>query len=567
MDSLGTRLASLLTLALLPLGLIAVVQTYRVMGETSARVESALLGETLLVTRPERSSIQAGIGRAETAAAAVDTLLDDAAACSAYLRDLVEESEAMFAGVIPQSGLVECASEGAPLNMADTVHYREVFASPGVSVRVTDRGRVTGRPATLISAPIEEEGELLAYVTLSFPHKRFYTDVRTNSGFQPLEIVTFNSAGDLLTTASSREEALELLPQNRSLKALTGTSSTVFRDTDSRGEGQIYAVAPLVEGTVSAMAIWPEAQVPSNHWLRWTIPTVILPALMWITSLSVAYFAVHRLVIRHIRRLRQRMRLFSRFRRVEEHREDETLPLELREVSESFVTMAHTIQREEAELENSLREKDALLREVYHRVRNNLQLIASMNNMQMRASRSPEAQYALKRLQDRIMALSTIHATLYEAPALAKVRADEMVLSLARQVASKADTKARIELRATAEPLLLYPDQAVPLSLLVVEAVTNAVKHLGSPEETQPPYIDVALEEAEGEVHLRVDNSVTQRGDLIDGQIPEGKLGMQLMNAFVVQLGATMEITERPDRYRLDVRFSVSDYGEETSIF
>jgi two-component sensor histidine kinase len=260
------------------------------------------------------------------------------------------------------------------------------------------------------------------------------------------------------------------------------------------GENLIYTVTPLVEGAVYAMAVWPAtlAWGPGDL-LRWTLPTIVLPVLMWIASLSVAYFAVHRLVIRHIRRLRRRMRLFSRFRRIDTEPGDESLPTELREVTDTFVTMAHTIQREEAELENSLREKDLLLREVYHRVRNNLQLISSMNNMQIRAAEADETKRTLRRLQDRIMALSTIHAALYQAPALSKIRADDLVATLARQVAAKAESGTEIDVTADVREIRLYPDLAVPLALLTVEAVTNATKHLGRPSDGGHSWIDVRL--------------------------------------------------------------------------
>jgi two-component sensor histidine kinase len=295
------------------------------------------------------------------------------------------------------------------------------------------------------------------------------------------------------------------------------------------------------------------------------LPTILLPVLMWIASLSVAYFAVHRLIIGHVRRLRKRMRVFSRFRRIEAEPDDAALPAELREVTETFVTMAHTIQREEAELENSLREKELLLREVYHRVRNNLQLIASMNNMQIRAAEAAETKRTLRRLQDRIMALSTIHAALYQAPALSKIRVNELVVTLARQVVAKAASGVEVEVKAEMSETRLYPDLAVPLALLTVEAVTNAVKHLGTPPDGSAPWIAVRLSEAEGLVCLEIRNSVGP--DVRAQETPEtGGLGQKLIDAFTVQLGAELEIEETDDTYTLTVEFRPSDYGEEHSL-
>ena len=566
LDSLGTRIAALLSLALLPLGLIAIVQTYRLLDEATARLDAALIGETLRATRAERGVIKGGVGVAETLAASLPTFLDDVEECRDYLSGVVERTTNVhFAGFIPVSGRMNCASEGPPIDFSGSEAFANSINSPRLIVRATDEGFVTGRPSVLITMPVLNENELLGLVTVSLTHRTLVREEGSDPNLVPIDILTFNDEGEILT-ATNAANVPDIVPANRALRALAGTGPALFRDVGAGGDELIYTVTPILNGTVYAMAVWPTSLGPGpSDLLRWTLPTIVLPVLMWIASLSVAYFAVHRLVIRHIRRLRKRMRLFSRFRRIDSEPDDESLPAELREVTDSFITMAHTIQREEAELENSLREKDLLLREVYHRVRNNLQLIASMNNMQIRAAEAAETRRILRRLQDRIMALSTIHAALYQAPALSKIRADDLVVALARQVAAKAGTGTSIDVRADVREIRLYPDLAVPLALLTVEAVTNATKHLGRPTHDMPPWIAVRLTETEGLVRLEVSNSVGPECAM--GRVSEtGGLGQQLMDAFTVQLAGELEITESEQAYTLSVEFRPSDYGEEHSF-
>ena len=565
LDTLGTRIAALLSLALLPLGLITIVQTYRVLDEANARLDAALIGETLRTTRAERGVIRSGVGVAEAVAASVPDLIDDVADCRDYMSDIVERtSNVHFAGFIDMTGMMECASAGSPVDFSQSEEFRLGMEQPRLIIRGTAAGRVTGQPAVLISLPVVADANVLGFVTIALTHTRLSVDTGTDPTLRPLDILTFDDQGEVMT-AMEPDRAQRIIPANRALRALVGAGSIIFRDVSIGGESLIYTVTPLVEGSVYALAVWP----PTLAWgpgdlLRWTLPTIVLPVLMWIASLSVAYFAVHRLVIRHVGRLRRRMRLFSRFRRIETEREDEALPAELREVNDTFVTMAHTIQREEAELENSLREKDLLLREVYHRVRNNLQLISSMNNMQIRAAEAEETRRTLRRLQDRIMALSTIHAALYQAPALSKIRADDLVVALARQVAGKAASGTDIDVRAEVSEIRLYPDLAVPLALLTVEAVTNATKHLGRPPGGGSAWIQVRLSEDEGLVRLEVRNSVGPESAIASADT--GRLGRQLMDAFTVQLAGELTIAETEEAYTLTVEFRPSDYGEEHTI-
>jgi two-component sensor histidine kinase len=570
LNSLGWRLATLLTLAILPLGLIVAVQTWRVIDESRQRIEVALQGEALRATRPERAVVQQTIGATRALGLAIRSVLDDPVACRAILGRYVEETPTVRSLIfVPPSGVAECTS-GDGLDFRDWPELEAVMAAPRLQLRRIERARLTGEPSIMIQVPLmAEDGTFLGFTVSAVHYDALAVDIDRTSDLVPIEILTFNEDGNVLTSSLGRAAHEERLPQNRSLKALVGGGPYVFRDADRQGRDWIYTVAPMVEDTAYAMAIWPlDVGFGGGLW-RWTVPTIIVPFLMWVTSLMVAFFAVHRLVIRHIRRLRKRMRLFSRFRRIEEDAGgNDTLPVELREVTDSFVTMALTILRDEAEQEDSIREKDALLREIYHRVRNNLQLIASINNMQIRTLRSQEAKHVLRRLQDRIMALATIHGALYEANTLSKVRADRLVDELAAQASLQvrnAEVPATVE--SETDPVMLHPDQAVPLALFVVEALSNAIKHLQMPENGARPRVSIRLSErADQTVHLVIENTITN-GAVVDfDNRANGGLGLDLMNAFVTQLGGQKHVHHTATLYRLEVVFHAMHYGEEAAI-
>ena len=117
--------------------------------------------------------------------------------------------------------------------------------------------------------------------------------------------------------------------------------------------------------------------------------------------------------------------------------------------------------------------KDATIREIHHRVKNNLQLIASIMNMQMRQTRTAEAKGVLRGVQERIMSLATIHKSLYQTTGLSDIRANELLADIIRQTLRMATGPGkRINVSTDFDAISLTPDQAVPLSLLLTEAMT-----------------------------------------------------------------------------------------------
>jgi two-component sensor histidine kinase len=181
----------------------------------------------------------------------------------------------------------------------------------------------------------------------------------------------------------------------------------------------------------------------------------------------VAWFAAEQLVTRYIRRLGRAIRAFASGSRVVGDLDMEGAPAEIREVGQAFLRMTDTILHDEAELEDTVHQREVLLREVHHRVKNNLQLIASIMNMQMRRAKSPETKALMRGLQERVMSLATVHKELYQTTGLdrrARRRASGRPRAADRGHGLGAGRTFRIE--TDFAPIPLAPDQAVPLSLL-----------------------------------------------------------------------------------------------------
>jgi two-component sensor histidine kinase len=279
----------------------------------------------------------------------------------------------------------------------------------------------------------------------------------------------------------------------------------------------------------------------------------------------VAFLALDRLVIRHIRVLSRQMRTFARTRRLVGQPLLGATGRELVEIETDFREMAESILEDEARLEDNLREKNILLKEVHHRVKNNLQLVTSIMNMQIRKAAIPETRAVLRRLQDRVMGLAAVHRALYKAKDFNSIDVSTLVSELAEQLLVSDAAAAPIRAQVEVEPLYLFPDQAVPLSLLASESMTNAVKYAG-PNEAGVTRIDVSLKPVEdGRAQFSI---VSSRGEPMgrvgdEGTSIEGGLGLQLMRAFEGQLGGRLTITEDEEAYRLDITFPVQTFSPD----
>jgi PAS domain S-box-containing protein len=200
-------------------------------------------------------------------------------------------------------------------------------------------------------------------------------------------------------------------------------------------------------------------------------------------------------------------------------------------------------QRKQAEdrLQSSLREKEVLLREVHHRVKNNLQVIQSLISLQTRRIKDEQAVEMCKESQRRIRAMALVHERLYQSTDLSRIEFADYLRSLIIHLfhSMLSDTN-RIALTMDLEPVQLNINTAIPCGLIVNELVSNALKHAFPGEKSGS--ITVSIHKAEdGEYRLGVtDNGI---GLPPEFEIHESEtMGMQIVGTLVSQLGGRLAI-------------------------
>jgi PAS domain S-box-containing protein len=226
-------------------------------------------------------------------------------------------------------------------------------------------------------------------------------------------------------------------------------------------------------------------------------------------------------------------------------------------------------KRSEEQLLQSLQEKEVLLREVHHRVKNNLQVVSSMLNLQAGFVRDETTSDALRDSQNRVKSMALIHERLYHSDFLTRIEFAKYVHSLVEHIKSSYHRVGGVELElAIADDLQLEVDVAIPCGLMLNELVTNAFKH-GYPE-GGPGRITVAVAldppgSAEP-VRLAVsDTKGTRRMELVvtdNGRgFPEDfslqtaeSLGLQLVDMLAQQLHGSHAV----ERVECGARISIS---------
>lgn len=192
-----------------------------------------------------------------------------------------------------------------------------------------------------------------------------------------------------------------------------------------------------------------------------------------------------------------------------------------------------------------------LLREIHHRVKNNLQIISSLLSLQSSFISDPKALALFKESQDRVRSMALIHEKLYQSKELSRINFGDYIQNLATSLFDSYRISTRsIQLHTEVEEAHLDLDSSIPLALMLNELLTNALKHAfpsnpagaetrSNPNSQEAIYISLKRHEADGIVLVVKDNGIGFPADIDIETSPT--LGLRLIRTLASQLGATVD--------------------------
>lgn len=314
--------------------------------------------------------------------------------------------------------------------------------------------------------------------------------------------------------------------------------SAVFEAVDRSGQRRVYSGAAIAGRDVYILLSAPAPGLLS--WARLNpISALLMPLAAWLTAFAAVMLLSDRIVVRWLDYLERIAAIYARGRFSVRPIQAMNAPSEIRVLARTLDEMAETISARDAALLHSLDEKDALMREIHHRVKNNLQIISSLLSMQQRTLTDPAAAAAVSDTRQRIAALALIYRTLYQSADISRADARDFLTELVGQLVAGAAVRGpAVTSSVEADSLIVDPDKLPPLALWLVEAVGNAQKH--------------AFAERGGElkVRFRVDGetSVLEVQDDGPGREDDRRpgVGSALMDAFAKQLRGATEVLPAP---------------------
>ena len=314
----------------------------------------------------------------------------------------------------------------------------------------------------------------------------------------------------------------------------------LFRVDHPDGTSVDVVLRPVGNSNIFAVIARPSYGLWNDFFVR-PATSFGLPLLAFAVTLLAAWMAIDGLVLRWISRLTRTVRIYGAGRyQFKAGNSFVDAPSEIRSLATAMEVMAQDIDHRDRDLKEAIATRDAAVKEIHHRVKNNLQIVTSFLNLQGRQLKDPQAKEAIAATRHRIDALAIVHQTLYQNERLESVDMRPFLTGLLNHLSDALGmSEAGINLVQSYAEIQRDADHAIPMALFIVEAVTNAMKYAFEEDGGE---VSVCLSATDDQVTLEI----TDTGLGYDTTDGSSGLGSKLMVAFARQLSAEFTTKARP---------------------
>jgi two-component sensor histidine kinase len=531
LTTIRLRLGAALALALLPILLLGVVEA-SVAFHRDAEDRRMSLG-----LAADRSAATA---RARMASAAVllQTLAPQAVGfdCAQRLAELRQRLDGYDNLIrLDARGRVTCAAADTPSDplRGSSDWFQRLKAGESTVVTRAPASLSPAGPAVLAAGPAFEQGRFDGALVAILNLGSLRPDVHDRALPLGTQIALADDQGRFLSRTAAW--AFDVPPPPDFAGQARVQGSLIYYGRDSLGRPRVYSAAPLVGDVFVILS------APAEGWFSWArlnpLSGLLLPLLAFTAALLAVWIVADRVVLRWLHYLQRIAAIYAKGRFSVRPIKAEHAPPEIHELAQTLETMAAAIEARDASLRESLFHKDALMREIHHRVKNNLQVITSLLNLQQRTLYDPAARMAMSDTRQRIVALALIYRALYQGPDLKRVDLKPFLAELVGElVLERPAQEGLVRTELEADELIIDPDKLAPLALFAVEAIGNAQKHALT---KHGGLLSVRFKVRGEEAELSVSDEGA--GEAAPAPQSDG-VGRALMTAFARQLKGRMEV-------------------------
>lgn len=316
------------------------------------------------------------------------------------------------------------------------------------------------------------------------------------------------------------------LPNNGLPRTAMPEDARILKARGRDGRAYRYAIAPIRPSGALAIVASPFDLLNRSR-TQWLLLALVLPALMTLLCVGLVLFGIERFVLRWIRALRASAAASDGGGLAMRSADMRGAPNELIDLGDALEAMSRRVEDRSAALTSAVDDRDKLLRELHHRVKNNFQMIASL--LALQRQEAPETLSAILRPpEDRVRAMAAAYKASYAAGEIGHVDVAELVRDVATQARQTIGARTfEVSANFPKDAGEIDLDRAVSLALLVMELLNAAAAASTTASVT-------ASSAADGRLTLTISGPSA-------GWLPETGLAQRLIHAYAVQLGTEIE--------------------------